>query len=152
MIYFVQHGEGGAIKIGTAINVRHRIDSLQSSCPEKLRLLAVIHGGIREEREAHEALKDHRIRGEWFSPNAVVLDYIASLDPKSFRPAIPNKQCRKRNTGSVYIRRDGRWVGAASLGIVNGRRLRKVVYGESKRKVLTKLRRLLDKKSADASE
>jgi integrase len=42
---------------------------------------------------------------------------------------------RGHNEGSVYQRADGRWVAAVSLGMVNGKRRRKVVYGETRAEV-----------------
>jgi len=43
---------------------------------------------------------------------------------------------RGPNEGSVYRRRsDGRWVAAISLGWRDGRRVRKLVYGRTRREV-----------------
>ena len=47
---------------------------------------------------------------------------------------------RARGEGSVYRRvSDGLWVGMLDLGIVDGRRRRKTVYGQSEREVARKL-------------
>lgn len=51
---------------------------------------------------------------------------------------------RGRNEGSIYQREDGRWVGSASLGVIAGKRRRKVVYGSTKREVQSKLREVQD--------
>lgn len=45
-------------------------------------------------------------------------------------------------TGTVSKRSDGRWAGRLELGMQNGRRLRKTVYGATEREALTKLARL----------
>jgi integrase len=42
------------------------------------------------------------------------------------------KRRRGHNEGSVYQRADGMWVAAVSLGMVNGKRRRKVVYGKTR--------------------
>lgn len=49
---------------------------------------------------------------------------------------------RGRSEGSVYQRKDGRWVGNVSLGVHGGKRIRRVVYAESKAAALTALRDL----------
>lgn len=46
---------------------------------------------------------------------------------------------RGRNEGSIYQRRDGRWVGMLSV-TTGGRRRRRAVYGETKREAQTKLK------------
>lgn len=72
-IYFVQTGasEDGAVKIGKAANIRHRLRGLQTAQPWALRLLH--HERIDDEdarvlREAelHDRFKRFHIRGEWF--------------------------------------------------------------------------------------
>lgn len=47
---------------------------------------------------------------------------------------------RAAGEGSVYQRSDGRWAGAVDMGWQNGRRVRKTLYGRTKREVLDKLR------------
>jgi hypothetical protein len=50
------------------------------------------------------------------------------------------KRRRGRGEGAVYRRAsDGLWVGMLDLGIVDGRRRRKTVYGQTEREVLQKL-------------
>ena len=51
---------------------------------------------------------------------------------------------RGHGEGSIYEREsDGKWVGSVNLGYVNGKRKRKVVYGETRRAVAEKLKVLL---------
>jgi hypothetical protein len=47
---------------------------------------------------------------------------------------------RGRNEGTIYQRSDRRWVGEIDLGLVNGKRARKHVYGKSEAEALKKLR------------
>ena len=49
---------------------------------------------------------------------------------------------RGKGEGSIYQRDDGRWVGAIDLGWVNGKRKRKMVSGETRGAVVTRLREL----------
>jgi hypothetical protein len=59
---------------------------------------------------------------------------------------------RGRSEGGVYQREsDGKWVGAVDAGrSADGRRRRRVVYGETKAEVLTKLRDLQRRQDAHA--
>jgi hypothetical protein len=50
------------------------------------------------------------------------------------------KRRRARGEGAVFRRAsDGLWVGTLDLGVVEGHRRRKAVYGQSEREVLQKL-------------
>jgi hypothetical protein len=82
-VYFVQHGERGAIKIGSAGNVGSRIAELQTGAPEKLRVLLTIRGGYVVEKMIQQHLGKHRTRGEWFNPAQEVLELINSLSGRS---------------------------------------------------------------------
>lgn len=42
---------------------------------------------------------------------------------------------RGQNEGSIYKRKDGRWVALVNVGWVNGKRLRKSYYGETRKEV-----------------
>lgn len=52
------------------------------------------------------------------------------------------KKKRGPGEGAVYQRADGKWCSSVDLGIVNGKRKRKVVYGATRREVLEKLKQL----------
>lgn len=45
------------------------------------------------------------------------------------------KRRRGHNEGSVYQRKDGLWVASVSLGMVNGKRKRKYIYGKTRAEV-----------------
>lgn len=75
MIYFIQQGEDGPVKIGYARTrraVKQRFDSFQIAHAERLELLAVHPGTQDQEKALHAALGAHRIRGEWFRPHGEV--------------------------------------------------------------------------------
>lgn len=50
---------------------------------------------------------------------------------------------RGKGEGSIYKRADGRWEGIINLGYMDGRRVRKSVYGRTRREVQEKLARIL---------
>ena len=66
MIYFIQCGVGGPIKIGHSDNPRNRLRGLQSANPFKLVLRGVIGGDRTDEQIMHNRLRPKRVRGEWF--------------------------------------------------------------------------------------
>lgn len=71
-VYFAQSGEHGNVKIGTSQNWESRIAQLQTSHPEKLRVLAVIQGDRQLESHLHRMFKFARVSGEWFYPRGPV--------------------------------------------------------------------------------
>jgi DNA-binding XRE family transcriptional regulator len=87
MIYFVQAGENGAIKIGTAKNVESRLGKMRVDCPHPLMLLAVIEGNADYEQRLHKQFKEYGQRGEWFSPSQELLAFIETLPKPEATPA-----------------------------------------------------------------
>jgi hypothetical protein len=75
-VYFIQAGEGGPVKIGTAISARVRMDSLQVGHYEELFLLRTLDGGRPLEQWLHGKFIERRIRGEWFHfcPTMLTID------------------------------------------------------------------------------
>lgn len=85
MIYFIQQGHTGPIKIGFSKNPGARIRELQTSHHAQLRMLGEIDGSLNDERRLHEKFANHRIRREWFAPTQDLMDYIRSvLDENPF--------------------------------------------------------------------
>jgi integrase len=52
------------------------------------------------------------------------------------------KRRRSSGEGAVFQRKDGLWVGEIDLGIIDGKRRRKTVYGKTKKEATEKLRQL----------
>ena len=73
VVYFLQDGPTGPVKIGFTRHLQARIEELQCGHKDRLRLLGSRPGGRREEREIHRRLAAHRLRGEWFAPAPAVL-------------------------------------------------------------------------------
>ena len=81
MIYFIQCGENGPIKIGyTQADPKHRLKQLQIGCPYKLKLIFVYQDNDREsESDIHAEFEDYRMRGEWFLPTGRIYDFIDAV-------------------------------------------------------------------------
>jgi hypothetical protein len=78
MIYFIQAGESGPIKIGyTENDIKARVRNIQSSNPTEVKLLGVMQGNQKVEAGLHIQFCDYLIRGEWYQPPEQLLDYIA---------------------------------------------------------------------------
>lgn len=78
-VYFVQSGWDGPIKIGCAADVDARVRQLQTGSADQLWLLAAMHGDAATEHRLHELFSGYRVRGEWFSPAPVLLDFIGAI-------------------------------------------------------------------------
>lgn len=79
MIYFIQVGENGLIKIGYSRNPDKRLETIQSNNHEILNPLGKIPGSLQREKEIHDDLKEFRHKGEWFKPTHEVLEYIEAI-------------------------------------------------------------------------
>jgi DNA-binding XRE family transcriptional regulator len=73
MVYFIENTVTKNIKIGYAKNVKNRLYQLQVSSAEKLKVLGVGEGEIKDEQELHKILIDDKLSGEWFKPTSSVL-------------------------------------------------------------------------------
>lgn len=85
MIYFIEAGDGGPIKIGRAVDPESRLRQLQTGTPERLRLLAVVAGSRDLESDIHRRLAAHRRSGEWFEPAPDVFAVMAELRNPEYR-------------------------------------------------------------------
>lgn len=63
----------------------------------------------------------------------------------------PKKRRRGSGEGAIYQRPDGRWCAAVDLGVVNGKRRRKYVYGKTRKEVADKLKTLHAKQQQGAT-
>jgi hypothetical protein len=80
MVYFIEAGNTGLIKIGhTEGTVERRIAELQPGCPFALRVVGTMDGGRDTERDLHLMFEDRRARGEWFMADDNMRDVLARL-------------------------------------------------------------------------
>jgi len=77
-VYFI--GGRGIVKIGIAEYPRQRLQTLQTSSPFPLQLLAICEGGRKKEKQLHAQFADARQAGEWFVLTPELQDYIDRLD------------------------------------------------------------------------
>lgn len=83
VLYFIQEGNSGAIKIGWTANCPHRrLDAIQTGNSENLRLVGVLPDQNKStECVWHDRFKHVRKRAEWFWPTCELLDAIKDLIP-----------------------------------------------------------------------
>lgn len=85
MIYFIQQGPHGPIKIGHTTNAIRRLRNLQIGNPDPLHIVATTHGDPSLESKLHIRFQSLRIMGEWFKPGTELLEYIKGL-ASMFKP------------------------------------------------------------------
>jgi hypothetical protein len=91
VIYFVQCGAAGPIKIGyVRKDMRQRLSAMQNGNHEKLRVLACTDGDVPYERALHKRFSASRIRGEWFTPTDELLTLISKCSPGTPAPDTVN--------------------------------------------------------------
>jgi hypothetical protein len=77
MIYFIQAGDDGPIKIGFSGDPGARQKDLQKAHYEDLRIIGVINGTRELESELHIRFRMFLIRGEWFEPVPEITAFVA---------------------------------------------------------------------------
>lgn len=77
LVYFVQCGDSGPVKIGVAKDPAARLATLQTGHFETLHIRAITVGGLTQERIYHDTFRAHHQRGEWFAPHP---DILAEID------------------------------------------------------------------------
>lgn len=87
VVYFIQTGADGPIKIGFTTDLARRVKHLQAGCPDLLAVLATIKAEREYETRLHWALAPYRHRGEWFSPTGAVLEAVeAAKEGREYSP------------------------------------------------------------------
>lgn len=85
MIYVIEEGLNGQIKIGTSSNPTKRLKSLQGGNSKRLKIIMAFEGGRSLENKIHKDLLKHRDSnrkdGEWFDRNDAVFSYLNDLSP-----------------------------------------------------------------------
>jgi len=102
-IYFVGN-EHGVIKIGyTGITPKRRLHQLQIASADKLTLLGVLKGNIRDEAKLHSRFSHLHIRGEWFEATESLMDFIQLLPEANLERV---KKWRRVNLTGDIVSRD----------------------------------------------
>lgn len=76
MIYFIQAGDNGLVKIGSAKDAKKRLAALQIACPIELRLAGLFYARRDTEKYLHWLFRAERVRGEWFTGCPDLLAFI----------------------------------------------------------------------------
>lgn len=76
-VYFVRNPKTREIKIGQSEDVPRRLKELVRAEQCELELLATVEAPLVE-KELHKRFDVARTRGEWFTPNTDLLEYIVS--------------------------------------------------------------------------
>ena len=101
VMYFMQRGVDGPVKIGHAVDVSARMRTHQTSNPEPLALLLVISGSRKREKVIHDSLAASRMAGEWFRPSQEVFAVMNALREPEYE--VHNLKAiavlRRRDTG-----------------------------------------------------
>lgn len=66
-VYMIRAGDEGPVKIGSARDPVHRMQTLQISHYLALKIVRVFEGGPKEEYALHKRFSHLMIRGEWFA-------------------------------------------------------------------------------------
>lgn len=90
MVYFIQSGKNGPIKIGYSgeKNFKTRFINLQIGNPEELTCLGLIPGTKDLESHLHHRFVSCHVRGEWYENHEYLVGLIEKLkstNPKSHR-------------------------------------------------------------------
>lgn len=78
VVYFIQQGTDGLIKIGCTRDIAIRIEQLQASQAMPLRLIGWTAGGFAEEKRLHAVFADAAVGHEWFTPTDALIEYAAA--------------------------------------------------------------------------
>lgn len=76
-VYFI--GASGMVKIGVSHRPAERMAGIQSYSPVRLKLLAVVRGGIVMEKYLHRRFRRARSHGEWFHLTPEICEYLDRL-------------------------------------------------------------------------
>ena len=79
MVYFIQAGDNGPIKIGKSDTPREHVKILQQGSYEELKLIAQIPGDRSLEKKVRGDLKAFERGRKWFEATDEVLDYIEKI-------------------------------------------------------------------------
>jgi len=91
IVYFVQAGESGPVKIGVTQNIEDRVVNLQTGNPEKINVMRALTLRSKEdafnlESKLHNKFKDVRLNGEWFKYSKYLDDFIKNISFKDGEP------------------------------------------------------------------
>ena len=83
MIYVIEEGLNGPLKIGTTVNLEERLKTLQGGNSKQLQIIMSFECGSKLESKIHNDLTEFKIRekGEWFYRDDKVFKYLNHISP-----------------------------------------------------------------------
>lgn len=81
VVYFVQHGCCGPIKIGKTRDIEKRMSTMEADAPEPLKLVLMLSDAT--EAQMHKRFAGLRGRGEWFKPAPQLVEFVNSFADRS---------------------------------------------------------------------
>jgi len=76
LVYFVEAGMGGPIKIGWTQDIERRIGELQTANAHKLTLLGTVPGTMDREAALHARFSHLRLEAEWFRNSEEIHEFL----------------------------------------------------------------------------
>jgi Meiotically up-regulated gene 113 len=76
--YAVRRDDPDLLKIGTSVQVRHRLSGLGKTT-RPLRLLAAEPGSYDVEKKRHQQFFTYRVTGEWYRHDPALMEHMRSL-------------------------------------------------------------------------
>ena len=70
----------GMVKIGFSVCPYHRFTTIQTFSPFECRLVGVMAGDFRQEAALHRRFASQRVRGEWFTHDGDVAEFVAAME------------------------------------------------------------------------
>lgn len=118
IVYFIQAGKDGPIKIGTTTNLSKRVRAIAQGGPDVITVLASIPGGRSLEARLHRALHESRRRLEWFHPTPEVRALAILAASRGIDPVLRWLEVKERETTvrefdfspSSDLKSDVRWL------------------------------------------
>lgn len=83
VVYFLQNGVPGRVKIGFTEDLKGRLSALQGATSDAVTLIGTIPGPAKLERKMHKRFDAHRMRREWFKIEGNLAAFLKATFPKS---------------------------------------------------------------------
>lgn len=95
-VYFIRAGSN--VKIGFSTQPMDRLQSLQTSHPDKLEILCTIAGSRDTERDMHKRFAKFHVRGEWFRMSSEITAFVTWAKRR-----IPDKRRRAPKPADLAV-------------------------------------------------
>ena len=73
-VYFLR--ASNTVKIGFSTNLRSRLKSIRTGCPDEAKIVKIVRGGMKVEKSFHDRFAEYRTKGEWFELRGRLAKYL----------------------------------------------------------------------------